>query len=91
MYQSLNKLIGDIGFATGFYPYIGLLSATPQNNRPADLQNQIYLFERNHTDSTLKKARGGNLEEQYMEEEEQITAQIATYVDEHLDSFAQVQ
>ena len=62
MYQSLNKLIGDIGSATGFYPYIGLLSATPQNNRPADLQNQIYLFERNHTDSTLKKARGGNLE-----------------------------
>ena len=32
-----------------------------------------------------------DLEEQYMEEEEQITAQIATYVDEHLDSFAQVQ
>lgn len=32
-----------------------------------------------------------DLEERYMEEEEQITAQIATYVDEHLDSFAQVQ
>lgn len=32
-----------------------------------------------------------DLEELYMEEEEQITAQIATYVDEHLDSFAQVQ
>ena len=32
-----------------------------------------------------------DLEEQYMEEEEQITVQIATYVDEHLDSFAQVQ
>lgn len=32
-----------------------------------------------------------DLEEQYMEEEEQITTQIATYVDEHLDSFAQVQ
>lgn len=32
-----------------------------------------------------------DLEEQYMEEEELITAQIATYVDEHLDSFAQVQ
>lgn len=31
-----------------------------------------------------------DLEEQYMEEEEQITAQIATYVDEHLDSFAEV-
>ena len=62
MYQLLNKLIGDIGSATGFYPYIGLLSATPQNNRPSDLQNQIYLFERNHADSTLKKANAGNLE-----------------------------
>ena len=62
MYQSLTKLIGDIGSATGFYPYIGLLSATPQNNRPSDIQNQIYLFERNHADSTLKKANGGNLE-----------------------------
>ena len=31
-----------------------------------------------------------DLEEQYMEEEEQITAQIAMYVDEHLDSFAEV-
>lgn len=62
MYQSLNSLIGDIGSATGCYPYIGLLSATPQNNRPADLQNQIYLFERNHTDATLRKANGGNIE-----------------------------
>ena len=62
MYQSLNALIGEIGAATGFYPYIGLLSATPQNNRPSDLQNQIYLFERNHSDSTLRKANGGNIE-----------------------------
>ena len=62
MYQSLNTLIGDIGSATGFYPYIGLLSATPQNNRPSDLQNQIYLFERNHADGTLRKANGGNIE-----------------------------
>lgn len=31
-----------------------------------------------------------DLEEQYMEEEEQITAQIAMYVDKHLDSFAEV-
>lgn len=62
MYQALDDLIAQIGTTTGAYPYIGLLSATPQNNRPADLQNQIYLFERNHTDSTLKKAKGGNLE-----------------------------
>lgn len=31
-----------------------------------------------------------NLEEKYMEDEEQITAQIAAYVDEHLDSFAAI-
>lgn len=41
---------------------MGLLSATPQNNRPNDLKNQIYLFERNHNDSTLKKAESGNIE-----------------------------
>lgn len=62
MYQALDTLIQQIGANTGCYPYIGLLSATPQNNRPADLQNQIYLFERNHAESTLKKAKGGNLE-----------------------------
>lgn len=62
MYQSLDELIGKIGSETGVYPYIGLLSATPQNNRPNDLKNQIYLFQRNHTESTLKKAEGGNLQ-----------------------------
>ncbi|WP_423911785.1 helicase-related protein [Capnocytophaga gingivalis] len=62
MYQSLDQLIQKIGFDTGLYPYVGLLSATPQNNRPNDLKNQIYLFERNHNDSTLKKAESGNIE-----------------------------
>lgn len=62
MYQSLDELIQKIGSNTGVYPYIGLLSATPQNNRPNDLKNQIYLFERNHTESTLKKAESGNIE-----------------------------
>ncbi|MFC2654387.1 MAG: helicase-related protein [Segatella salivae] len=62
MYQSLDELIQNIGSNTGIYPYVGLLSATPQNNRPNDLKNQIYLFERNHNDSTLKKAEGGNIE-----------------------------
>ena len=61
MYQALDNLIRAIG-EKGGYPYIGLLSATPQNNRPKDLQNQIYLFERDHTKSTLKDAEGGNLE-----------------------------
>lgn len=62
MYQALDELIECIGGEAGEYPYIGLLSATPQNNRPSDLQNQIYLFERNHAESTLKRAFGGNLE-----------------------------
>lgn len=62
MYQSLDELIQKIGSNTGAYPYVGLLSATPQNNRPDDLKNQVYLFERNHNDSTLKKAEGGNVE-----------------------------
>lgn len=62
MYRELDELISNICFKTGTYPYIGLLSATPQNNRPNDLKNQIYLFERNRKDSTLKKAESGNLE-----------------------------
>lgn len=62
MYRSLDELIQNIGANTGVFPYIGLLSATPQNNRPNDLKNQIYLFERNHNESTLKKAEGGNIE-----------------------------
>lgn len=62
MYQLLDDLIQKIASNTGFTPYIGLLSATPQNNRPNDLKNQIYLFERNHNDSTLKKAESGNIE-----------------------------
>ena len=62
MYQALDNLIQQIGANTGVFPFIGLLSATPQNNRPNDLKNQIYLFERNHNDSTLKKAESGNIE-----------------------------
>lgn len=67
MYRSLDALIDQIGGETGCYPYIGLLSATPQNNRPNDLKNQIYLFERNHNCSTLKKANGGNIENFFTE------------------------
>lgn len=67
MYRSLDALIDQICGDTGNYPYIGLLSATPQNNRPNDLKNQIYLFERNHNDSTLKKANGGNIENFFAE------------------------
>ena len=67
MYAALDNLILQIGSETGAFPYIGLLSATPQNNRPDDLKNQIYLFERDRNDSTLKKANGGNLESFFSE------------------------
>lgn len=67
MYRSIDALIDQIGGDTGNYPYIGLLSATPQNNRPNDLKNQIYLFERNHIESTIKKANGGNIESFFAE------------------------
>lgn len=67
MYVALDTLIGQIGADTGAYPYIGLLSATPQNNRPDDLKNQLYLFERNHADTTLTKANRGNLENFFSE------------------------
>lgn len=62
MYKALDTLIAEIGVRTGAYPYVGLLSATPQNNRPSDLKNQLCLFERDRTASTLKKADGGNLD-----------------------------
>lgn len=45
MYESLEDLISGINSRTGYYPYIGLLSATPQNNAPVDIENQILLFE----------------------------------------------
>lgn len=61
MYKSLDDLIQKVGTETGVYPYIGLLSATPQNNRPDELKNQLYFFERNHICSTLKKADSGDI------------------------------
>lgn len=77
MYRSLDALIQDIYADTGYYPYVGLLSATPQNNRPNDLKNQIYLFERNHNVSTLKKANGGNIESFFAEVNREYQAIIA--------------
>ncbi|QTQ12419.1 DEAD/DEAH box helicase family protein [Treponema parvum] len=50
MYQKLDDLIGSIAPQ----PYVILLSATPQNNKPYDLKNQIYLFQREHNNSTLQ-------------------------------------
>lgn len=45
MYESLEDLISGINSRKGYYPYIGLLSATPQNNAPRDIESQILLFE----------------------------------------------
>lgn len=67
MYQMLNQLIDDIYSNTGVYPYVGLLSATPQNNKPDDLKNQIYLFQRTPKESTLDKVEGRNLESFFTE------------------------
>lgn len=76
MYKALDNLISQIGADTGAYPYIGLLSATPQNNRPDDLKNQIYLFERNHADTTLTKANSGNLENFFHEVNDEYSSII---------------
>ena len=61
-YHDLDTLIGDIQLRTGKIPFIGLLSATPQNNSPVDLRNQIYLFQREPNKSTLPNVAGGKLD-----------------------------
>lgn len=65
MYQKLDDLIAEQK------PYVMLLSATPQNNRPNDLANQIYLFQRERTKSTLGGLGefGNNLESFFAEKE----------------------
>ena len=67
MYRLLDNLIAEIGSETGLYPYVGLLSATPQNNRPNDIKNQIYLFTRERANSKLKNAKNGNVESYFAE------------------------
>ncbi len=62
-YKDLDSLINNITNGNnGIAPFIGLLSATPQNNSPADLRNQIYFFQRNHTNCSLPNVPGGNIE-----------------------------
>lgn len=53
MYDKLDCFINEDTNALGHPPYIALLSATPQNNRPRDLLSQIKLFERTPIKSTL--------------------------------------
>ncbi len=58
MYEQLDNLIGN----TYPQPYVVLLSATPQNNSPEDLKNQIFLFQREHNNTTLEKIDGRKLD-----------------------------
>lgn len=57
-YESLDDLIG-ISNPT---PYMCLLSATPQNNTPTDLYNQISLFIREVNNCNLPNVPGGKLD-----------------------------
>ena len=57
MYKALDNLIENISPQ----PYVVLLSATPQNNTPSDLKNQIYLFQRERHNTTLDRILGRNL------------------------------
>ena len=57
-YQAINDLIGRISPT----PYVALLSATPQNNSPKDIYNQIRLFQRNPNNSDLPNVEGGKLD-----------------------------
>lgn len=60
-YKDLDALINNIELRTGSAPFIGLLSATPQNNAPIDIYNQILLFQREPGKSTLPNIPGGKL------------------------------
>ncbi len=62
MYIALSEYLGSVNARTGYYPYIGLLSATMQNNSPRDIQNQIYLFEHEPKNSSFEKVEGRDLD-----------------------------
>ena len=68
-YNALDDLIGQIAIRTGVQPYVGLLSATPQNNSPADLKNQIYLFQRDHNSSSSLTVNGGKLDSYFADQQ----------------------
>ncbi len=74
MYKALDDLIHKIIDETAVCPYVGLLSATPQNNSPRDLKNQIYLFARDRKHSSFENVpSGGNLEAYFSSVEKQYT------------------
>ena len=57
-YKAIDDLIGHISPT----PYVGLLSATPQNNSPKDVYNQIRLFQRRTNNCDLPNVEGGKLD-----------------------------
>lgn len=63
MYKTLMAYLETVHVQTGYYPFIGLISATIQNNSPRDIQNQLYLFEHEPKKSSFEKIPGRNLEE----------------------------
>lgn len=75
MYIKLEDLL------TEQKPFTVLLSATPQNNRPSDILNQLYLFEHNHRHSTLTGLtnHNDNLESYFAEKENIYSECIKDY------------
>ncbi|WP_051682780.1 helicase-related protein [Synergistes jonesii] len=71
-YESINSLINNITRKTGRPPFVGLLSATPQNNSPEDLKNQIYLFQRTPNKSDFTDIEGGKLDSFFAEKQREF-------------------
>lgn len=67
MYIALSTYLESVYARTGYYPFVGLLSATMQNNSPRDIQNQIYLFEHEPKNSSFEKVEGRDLDHFFAE------------------------
>ncbi len=74
-YKDLDDLIQTIDARTGAAPFIGLLSATPQNNTPTDIYNQILFFQREPNKSSLPNIPGGKLDS-FMSEKSKLFAEL---------------
>lgn len=77
-YRAIDDLIGEIAPT----PYVALLSATPQNNSPQDLYNQIRLFQRDPNNSTLPNVEAGKLDSFFAEIRRRFAAARAIPQDE---------
>lgn len=74
-YNAINDLIGFINPT----PYVALLSATPQNNSPKDIYNQIRLFQRDPNNSSLPGVEGGKLDS-FFNAMEKVSKRPALYL-----------